>query len=112
MTVSNDPFTGAQIQGVAYSKANMEDSNFDGAKLTASRFYALLEGASFVSSDMRACIFNDVNLSGSKIHDVNFSNTTFDCINMTNVEITNANLEGMTINNIPVSDLLDTYNKK
>ena len=106
---TDNPFNGPQLQGHAYSRADMAASDFDGVNLTGSRFYAVLSGARFLDCSMSGAQFDDVNLSGTTFNNVNLAGVSVTNANLTGLSISDANLSGMLINGILVSDLLAAY---
>ncbi len=109
MAQSENPFCGEQLQGKAYAKADMKNSNFDGVNLADSRFYCVATNALFTDSNIQATRFENVNLSEAVFDDVNMAGAVFGNINLSDVTISNANLTGMTINGVLVTELLAAF---
>lgn len=117
----SNPFSGPQIQGVHYARADMTASNFDGVNLADSRFFAVLTKAKFTDTNLQAADFDDVNLSqttfnnitlsGATIQNANLSGMRISAATMENTDIKDVNLTGMRINGVLVSDLFDAYEK-
>ncbi len=102
-------FSGEQLQGEVYEKADMQNSHFDGVNLAESRFYAVLANALFTDSNMQAARFENVNLGEAVFDDVNMAGVVFGNINLSGVTINNAKLTGMTIDGVLVTELLAAF---
>jgi len=115
----SNPFDGPQLQDAHYIRADMSGSNFDGVNLTAAKFFAVLEKATFRDTNLRAADFDDVNLSEARFNNINLSGTSITYANMSGLtisgvtlaetHITDADLRGMRINGILVTDLFAAY---
>ena len=60
-------------------------------------------------SDISGSIYDDVNMSGWKVHDVNLSGLKITKSNLQGAAVSESRLDGMTINGILVTDLLSVY---
>jgi uncharacterized protein YjbI with pentapeptide repeats len=119
--MTDNPFTGPQLQNAHHQRADMTGTHFDGVNLANAKFYAVLTGANFTDTNLQAAIFDDVNLSNASFNNITFENTTITFANMSNMKISgitlentdiqDANLTGMKINGILVTDLLAAYEK-
>lgn len=119
--MSDNPFNGEQLQGVKYSRADMEGAEFDGVNLKDAKLWVVMEGTSVRDSNLSKLDVDDATLAGSKFHNVNMSDVTIDNANMTRFSITNANLTGASISNanmtdmriqgVLVTDLFEAYEK-
>ena len=119
---SQNPFSGPDLSGTHYERANMAASNFDGVSLENASFFAVLSGATFKDTNLGAASFDDVNLgqasfqnvnlSGAVIRDANLSGVRISQATLANLDISDADVRGMKINGVLVTDLFAAYESK
>lgn len=89
--VSNSSFTGAFIDS-----SNFRGSDFSGCTLTRLKVLnTLLVQSNFSNARMQYIVFNNVQLSGSKLVNAQLQNANLSYTNLSSVDFTGANTQGV-----------------
>ncbi|SFC59065.1 Acetyltransferase (GNAT) family protein [Bacillus sp. 491mf] len=114
------------LKGSSFSNSNMMSSHINNCNLSHSKFHninfrnTLFADLNFSNSEMALVTLDGVRFADTNLEDednpitfnrCNLKGSKITHSNLRNVEIQHSDITGMKINNIPVADLLELYNR-
>ncbi|NWK69858.1 GNAT family N-acetyltransferase [Bacillus paramycoides] len=116
VNLKDSSFVNSNVMNINMSNCNLSQSKFKNINLRNSSYADLnLSGSKFNLVTLGGVQFKDINLGEDKepisFERCDLESSKINNSNLKNVEIENSDITGMKINNIPVEELLELYNR-